>query len=86
MEIECKWCGTIFTRKHNRQVYCSKTCADNAKAVQDRHHWLRWFYKNRERLYETQLGTRSLGPHPNEDPEKEYQIIQNELRRLGLKS
>ena len=65
---------------------CSEECATNAKREQDRHHWLRWFYRNRERLYMTQLGTRTLGPHPNPDEEKEKEIIEKELQRLGLKS
>ena len=67
-------------------MYCSKECATNAKKEQDRHHWLKWFYKNKDHLYETQLGTRSLGPHREENFEEEYKIIQKELKRLGLKS
>lgn len=86
MEVECEWCGELFTKTHNRQIYCCEECATNAKREQDRHHWLRWFYRNRERLYLTQLGTRTLGPHPNPDEEKEKEIIEKELQRLGLKS
>ena len=83
---KCAWCGNPFHKTHNRQMYCSKECATNAKREQDRHHWLKWFYKNKDHLYETQLGTRSLGPHREEDFEEEYKIIQKELKRLGLKS
>ena len=83
---KCGWCGNPFHKTHNRQMYCSKECATNAKKEQDRHHWLKWFYKNKDHLYETQLGTRSLGPHREEDFEEEYKIIQKELKRLGLKS
>lgn len=83
---KCEWCGNPFHKTHNRQMYCSKECATNAKKEQDRHHWLKWFYKNKDHLYETQLGTRSLGPHREEDFEEEYKIIQKELKRLGLKS
>ena len=83
---KCEWCGNPFHKTHNRQMYCSKECATNAKKEQDRRHWLKWFYKNKDHLYETQLGTRSLGPHREEDFEEEYKIIQKELKRLGLKS
>jgi hypothetical protein len=86
MEVECEWCGELFTKTHNRQIYCSEECAKEAALIKDRKTKLAWFYRNRERLYATQLGTRTLGPHRNEDEEREYEIIQNELKRLGLKS
>ena len=81
----CAYCGGEFEKTHNRQVYCSKRCAKYAKEEQDLHHKLKWYYKNKERLEETRLGTHNLSPHPNEDPEKEEQIIKHELRRLRLK-
>lgn len=85
IEIECKWCGTLFKKHHNRQVYCSKTCADQAKALQDTHHKLRWWYKNKDRIYQTRIGTNTISGHRQKDPLKEQQVIENELIRLGLR-
>ena len=84
-QAKCKWCGNTFTKKHNRQVYCTKKCAKEAKKEQDQKHRLRWVNKNKETLYQTQLGTRTIGPHKNPNDEKEAEIVQNEIRRIGLK-
>ena len=83
-EKKCAYCGKTFTRKHNRQIYCSKECADEAKKQQDTKARLRWVNKNKKRLYQTQLGTRTISQHPNPDPEREAEIIRNEKQRLGL--
>ena len=82
---KCPICGEEFERKHNRQIYCSKECSAEAKRRQDTKHKLRYFYKNKDRIYATQIGTRSIGRHPNPDTEREHQIIKNEKERLGLK-
>ena len=84
-KAKCKWCGQEYTKTHNRQQYCSKTCAKEAKKEQDQKHRLRYFHKNKERIYQTQLGTRTIGPHRHEDPEREAEIIQNEVQRIGLR-
>ena len=85
MEVECKWCGTLFKKRHNRQVYCSKTCADQAKALQDTHHKLRWWYKNKDRINLTRIGTNTISEHRQTDFNKEQEVVENELRRLGLR-
>ena len=82
---KCKWCGKPFTKTHNRQVYCTKECAKEAKKQQDTKHRLRWVHKNKQRLYQTQLGTRSIGQHKNQDDKKEAEIVEKELQRLGLR-
>ena len=81
---KCPICGKPFTRKHNRQKYCSTECAKTAKEQQDQKARLRWVNKNKQRLYQTQLGTRTIGPKPNPDTNREQEIIQNEKQRLGL--
>ena len=84
-EKKCPICGKTFEKKHNRQVYCSKECSKEAKRRQDTKHRLKWVNKNKERLYQTQLGTRTIGPHRNTDDEREHEIVRNEIERIGLK-
>jgi predicted nucleic acid-binding Zn ribbon protein len=83
-KAKCKLCGKTYTKKHNRQTYCSDECRKEAKRRQDRQAWTKWFYKNRKTLYQKQLGTRTIGPKPNPDTEREAEIVQNEIRRIGL--
>ena len=83
-KAKCKYCGKPYTKTHNRQVYCSDECRTNAKKEQDTKARLRWVNKNKERLYQTQLGTRTIGPHRHEDNDREAEIVQNEKHRLGL--
>lgn len=78
---KCAYCGEEFTRRHNRQKYCTKECAKNAKREQDRKAWIRWFHKNKDKLYTKQLGTRTIGPHKHPITEREQQIVQNEKQR-----
>lgn len=83
-KAKCKWCGKTYTKTHNRQQYCSDYCRKEAKKEQDQKHRLKWVHKNKERLYQTQLGTRTIGPHKNNDDEREHEIIRNEIERIGL--
>ena len=80
-EVKCPICGEPFKKKHNRQKYCSKECSKEAKRRQDRQAWTRWFHKNKQKLYATQLGTRTIGPHKHQDNEREQEIVQNEKQR-----
>ena len=80
-KAKCKYCGKPYKKQHNRQVYCSQECRKNAKREQDRQAWTRWFHKNKKKLYTTRLGTRTIGPKPNPDPEREAEIIRNEKQR-----
>lgn len=82
---KCEWCGNPFHKTHNRQMYCSKECATNAKKEQDRYHALKYYYKNKEDLNTTKLGTTNMGEHRKKDFEEEYDRIQSELKYLGLK-
>ena len=80
-EVKCGYCGKPFTKTHNRQKYCGPECAKNAKREQDRQAWTRWFHKNKNRLYNKQLGTRTIGPHRHPHNEREQEIVQNEKQR-----
>ena len=86
-EAKCKWCGEPFTKQHNRQVYCSKTCADEAEKENNRNRRHKWYHKNKHRLTQKQrygLGSGTLGPHKHQDNEKELQTIKNERKRIGI--
>jgi predicted nucleic acid-binding Zn ribbon protein len=83
-KAKCQYCGKTYTKHHNRQMYCSDECRTNAKKEQDTKARLRWVNKNKDRLYQTQLGTRTIGPHKHTDEQREQEIVQNEKRRLGL--
>lgn len=83
-QTKCAYCGKTFTKTHNRQKYCSTTCSQNADKEKQQLRSLKHFYKNRDRIYAKQLGTRTIGPHKNPDQEREQEIIQKEKQRLGL--
>lgn len=80
-ERKCAYCGKTFTKTHNRQIYCSKNCSKKAHQEQINRSWRKWYHKNKTRLYQTQLGTRTIGPHRHSDDEREAEIVQNEKQR-----
>ena len=84
-EKKCAYCGKPFTKKHNRQKYCSKECAYQAHREKHRIRNMRYYYRHRERINKTKIGTRTIGPKPNNNPEREAEILQNEIERIGLK-
>ena len=84
-KTKCPICGKTFTKTHNRQIYCTPDCSKEAKRRQDTKHRLRWVHKNKERLYTTQLGTRTIGPHKHHDDEREQEIVHKEIERIGLR-
>ena len=45
---------------------------------------MRYYYRHRDRINKTKIGTRTIGPKPNPDPEREAEIINNEIERIGL--
>ena len=83
-EIKCAYCGKPFTRKHNRQKYCSTECSTNAERENRRKRDYRYYHRHKTRINQTRKGTRSIGPKPNPNPEREAEIIQNEIERIGL--
>ena len=85
-EIKCAYCGKPFERKHNRQKYCSKECRQYARQEKRRQYNYQYYHKNKKRLQHKYPGTRTIGPrpHPNPDPNREAEIIQNEVERIGL--
>ena len=81
-QTKCSYCGKPFTKKHNRQTYCSDACRNNARQEKKRTYNKTYYIKNRERLQQTTIGTRTIGPHKHPINEREQQIVQNEKQRL----
>ena len=84
-ERKCAYCGKTFERKHNRQKYCSEECAYHAHREKHNIRCRRYYYRHKDRINKTKIGTRTIGPKPNPDPNREAEIIQNEVERIGLR-
>ncbi len=84
-EAKCSYCGRTFTKKHNRQKYCSEECRQYARQEKRRQYNYQYYHKNKKRLQHKYPGTRTIGPTPHPNPEREAEIIQNEVERIGLK-
>ncbi len=78
---KCAYCGREYTKQHNRQTYCSDECRQKGYQEKNNNRWRKWYRKNKKTLYQKQLGTRTIGPKPNPDPEREAEIIRNEKER-----
>ena len=83
-QAKCALCGKIFTKQHNRQVYCSDECRTEARRLKRRKYDHQYYIRNRNRINHKRLGTRTIGPKPNPEPTREAEIIQNEIERIGL--
>ena len=83
--VKCAYCGKPFERKHNRQKYCSEECAYHAHREKHNIRCRRYYYRHKDRINKTKIGTRTIGPKPNPDPNREAEIIQNEVERIGLR-
>ena len=83
-EVRCAYCGKPYKKKHNRQKYCSTTCAENAHREHKRNWAYTYYHKNKKRINNTRIGTRTIGPHKHPEDEREQTIVQNEIDRIGL--
>ena len=92
-QTKCKYCGKPFTKRHNRQMYCSESCRTNAKREQK----ARYQAKRRKKIKQKILivdeykkynlgsyGTSANG-HRKDTFSQEYIAIQKEMKRIGLK-
>ena len=84
-KAKCKLCGETYTKTHNRQEYCSEECRKEARRLKRRTYDHKYYTRNRNRINHKRLGTRTIGPKPNPKPEREQEIIQNEIERIGLR-
>ena len=85
-QAKCKYCGKTFTKTHNRQTYCSDKCRTEARREQKRNWALTYYHKNKQRINHRRIGTRTIGPTPNPNHNREAQIIENEIDRIGLRT
>ena len=83
-QVKCAYCGELFTKKHNRQIYCSDKCSKNARQEKKRIYNSKYYYKNKKRILTTAIGTRTISPHKHENHEREAEIVQNEIQNIGL--
>ena len=83
-KTKCAYCGKPFTKHHNRQTYCSDKCRKEARREQKRNWALTYYHKNKKRINHTRTGTRTIGPHKHENDDREAEIVQNEIDRIGL--
>jgi len=85
MKSKCKWCGKPYTKKHNRQTYCSEHCRNEADKEHNRNRQLRYYKKHRKIILSKRKGTATIGPKPNPNTQREHEIIRNEIERIGLR-
>ena len=86
---KCKWCKKPFTviseRKTNAIKYCCDNCRKNAKREQDLRAQqkfqlkYKWLFKHSDP--KGRLGESMIGPTPEPDWQKEYELVHRELKR-----
>jgi len=85
--MKCAYCKKEFTKKHNKEKYCSDYCRKEARKEQNRNNFFRWYHNNKGKMSEDKrfgLGSGYLSQHRNPDEKREAKSIKNEKRRLGL--
>ena len=66
-----------------KHITAKSTAAPNAAEKPTEN--LRYYYRHKQRINTTRIGTRTIGPKPHEDKEREAEIVQNEIDRIGLR-
>lgn len=91
--MKCKYCGNLFTKTHNRQVYCSDLCRKKALQDQKAKYQRKYYQKHREYFKNKKtIGTTNFKQHINTDENgellihKEIAEIESQLRKTGIKS
>ena len=80
-KTKCQYCGRNFYKKQRNTEYCSDKCRTESTRELTNER-VRKFRKKYKKL---SLGTSMLGITPNNNLNKEYEVIQNEKHRLGLR-
>ena len=78
---KCKWCGKQYKRRQRNTQYCCKKCRQDATREKTRNR----VRKHRKKYPQKQVGTRNIGPHKQENNEKEANIIRKEKKKLLIK-
>ena len=89
---KCKYCGSEFTKTHNRQMYCCNQCRIEARREQQASYNREYRRKYRKVMPESTiygLGSGRLGKHTcytkDYSWKQEYNKIQNEKIFLKIK-
>jgi hypothetical protein len=81
---KCKWCGTEFIKKHNREEYCSQEHRKYARQEQK----LEYNRRYRKIIIKDDnyygLGSGGLGQHMNNNFNIEIKLIKKEKQRLNI--
>lgn len=87
-KVKCKWCGKLFIKKHNREMYCSDKHRKYARQEQYRTNSMNYYQKFKNILNEKQkhgLGSGLLSKYRHDSFDDEKIAIENELKRLKIK-
>lgn len=79
---KCKWCGSEFDKKHNREEYCSENCRKEGNRENGRNRFRKYYNNYGKR---NNIGSGSLGASRRNEFDLEFLIIQKELKRLKIK-
>lgn len=79
----CEWCNTPFDPTHWNQIYCEDH-REEAKKEKTRLRRRAYYQRNRKAQILSQVGTITMGPHPNPDPVRELEIVEKELKKISV--
>ena len=87
---KCRWCGKLFFKEHNKEMYCSPHCKRESQLQSKRKYQNE--YNRRNKTYNTRnynltrLGSKgtSSRTHPKDDFNEELRSVRMEKRMLGL--
>lgn len=93
IKVPCKYCGKKFRKNHNREMYCSERCRQNARREQKaKYQAKRRLLIKRNILIIDEYKKYGLGSygtskdgHRKSNFSQEYRAIQKEMKRIGLK-
>ncbi|BBL61526.1 hypothetical protein [Methanobrevibacter arboriphilus] len=85
----CKFCGSEFDKKHNRQMYCNEYCSKEGEKENRRKRRSKYYHRYKNVMHEETkygLGSGFLSMHRHEEDIKELIAVENEMRRLKIKA
>lgn len=86
---KCKWCGSEYEKKHNRQMYCNEYCSKEGKKENGRIRFRKYYHKYKNVMTEEErcgLGSGYLSEHRHESFDIELIAIEKEIKKLKIKA
>ena len=83
---KCSWCGKEFEIYHHAQKYCCEEHRKEANTENVRKAKTGYYFRNKKSIILKQLGTTTMGIHPNPDFKREQTIISKEKKRTFTSS